>query len=142
MRLLLVDDQTLVRQTLKGILRPHQHIEIVGEASDGEEAVIQAAQLQPNVVVMDIVMPRLDGIGATRFIKHALPQVAIVGLSLYAKSYEVNAMLQAGASEVIHKERAVEDLYGAIQRAAEALTEETHPSVEHPPQDSPNSHPL
>ena len=139
MRLLLVDDQTLVRQTLKGILRPHQNIEIVAEASDGEEAVAKATQLQPSVVVMDIIMPRLDGIAATRLIKNASPQMAIVGMSLHAKSYEVNAMLQAGASEVIHKERAVEDLYSAIQRAAEALTDEGHPPVEHPPQESPNS---
>jgi DNA-binding NarL/FixJ family response regulator len=126
MRLLLVDDQTLVRQTLKSILEPYPNIEIVGEASNGEEGVAKAAQLQPTVVIMDIVMPKLDGIGATRLIKNTLPQMAIVGLSLYAKSYEVNAMLEAGASEVIHKERAMEDLYGAIQRAAGSLAKKAH----------------
>ncbi len=140
MRLLLVDDQTVVRQTLKGILQPYQNVEIVGEASDGEEALAKACQLQPSVVVMDIIMPRLDGIAATRLIKNACPQMAIVGLSLHAKSYEVNAMLQAGASEVINKERAVEDLYSAIQKAAEGLAEDTHQSVEHAPQEPQNSH--
>ena len=117
MRLLLVDDHAVVRDTLKNILRPYADIEIVGEATNGEEAVLKVSQLQPDVVVLDIVMPRLDGIAATHQIKMLSPQIPIIGLSVHAKSYEVNAMLQAGAFEVINKEKAIEDLYGAVQRA-------------------------
>ena len=100
MRVLIVDDQALVRDTLRSILRSHQEVDIVGEATDGEEAILKVAQLQPDVVIMDIVMPRLDGIAATRQIHTVSPQTPIVGLSLHAKSYEVNAMVQAGAFEV------------------------------------------
>jgi|KBSMisStandDraft_5_1062788.scaffolds.fasta_scaffold16426_2 DNA-binding NarL/FixJ family response regulator len=117
MRVLLVDDQSVVRDTLRSILRPYSEVDIVGEATDGEEAVVKVAQLQPDVVIMDIVMPRLDGIAAARQIHTVSPQTPIVGLSLHAKSYEVNAMVQAGAFEVISKERAIDDLYDAIQRA-------------------------
>jgi two-component system, NarL family, response regulator LiaR len=117
MRLLLVDDHAIVRDTLKNILRSYPDIEIVGEATNGEDAVRKVSQLQPDVVVMDIVMPRLDGIAAAHQIQALSPQTPIIGLSVHAKSYEVNAMLQAGAFEVINKEKAIKDLYGALQRA-------------------------
>lgn len=108
---------SVVRNTLRSILRPYSELYIVGEATDGEDAVIKVAQLQPDVVIMDIVMPRLDGIAAARQIHTVSPQIPIVGLSLHAKSNEVNAMVQAGAFDVINKERAIDDLYDAIQRA-------------------------
>src|SRR5688572_19862953 len=117
MRVVLVDDQSVVRDTLRSILRPYSEVDIVAEATDGEDAVIKVAQLQPDVVIMDIIMPRLDGIAAARQIHTVSPQIPIVGLSLHAKSYEVNAMVQAGAFDVINKERAIDDLYDAIQRA-------------------------
>jgi len=137
MRVLLVDDQSVVRDTLRSILRPYSDVDIVGEASNGEEAVIKVNQLHPDVVVMDIVMPRLDGIAAARQIQTVSPLTPIVGLSLHAKSYEVNAMVQAGAFEVINKERAIDDLYAAIQRAFAALervmtTKDSLPSMKSP----------
>ena len=122
MRVLLVDDQSVVRDTLKSILRPYSDVDIIGEATNGEEAVLKVSQLQPDVVIMDIVMPRLDGIAAAREIQTASPQTPIVGLSLHAKSYEVNAMLEAGAVEVINKEKAVDELYRAIQRVVAQKT--------------------
>jgi len=94
---------------------------VVGEAGNGEEAVLSAAKQQPSVIVMDIGMPTLDGIGATRLIKTQYPQMAVVGLSVNAPSYHVDAMLKAGAFEVLTKEKAVDELYGAIQRATAAI---------------------
>jgi len=117
-RLLIVDDHALVREGLKSTLRSYPNIEIVGEASNGEEALLTVSQLKPTVVVMDIVMPRLDGIASTRILKTLYPQIAVVGLSVHAKAYEINAMLEAGAFQVITKDNAVHELYEAIQRAA------------------------
>ena len=111
----------MIREGLKSNLRSYPNIEIVGEASNGEEALDKISELQPAVVVMDIVMPRLDGIIATRMIKSQYPEVAVVGLSSHSKGHEVDAMIEAGAFEVITKDKAVHDLYGVIQRAAEAI---------------------
>ena len=117
-RLLIVDDSALVREGLKSTLQSYSDLDIVGEASNGEEALLTVSQLKPTVVVMDIVMPRLDGIASTRMLKTLYPQIAVVGLSVHAKPYEINAMLEAGAFQVITKENAVHELYEAIQRAA------------------------
>lgn len=121
LRVLIVDDHAMVRQTIKATLQPYVQIEVVGEASNGEEALLMVPQLRPTVIVMDIVMPRLDGIASTRLLKTLYPKIAVVGVSVNAKSYEVNAMLEAGAFQVITKENAAADLYEAIQRAAEAI---------------------
>lgn len=80
-RVLLVDDHPLVRQTLTTILKQHPNIEVVGEAGDGDEAVMSVELLRPAVVVMDINMQKMDGVTAARLIKKQYPQVAIVGLS-------------------------------------------------------------
>jgi DNA-binding NarL/FixJ family response regulator len=116
-RVLLVDDQTIIRQGLRSVLGAYPNIEVVGEAGDGEEAVERAATLQPTVVVMDINMSKMDGIAATRVIKAQHAQIAVVGLSVNPKDYQVYAMQKAGAFEVLNKDQAVTDLYGAIQRA-------------------------
>jgi DNA-binding NarL/FixJ family response regulator len=121
LRVLIVEDHAMIREGLKSNLRSYPNIDIVGEASNGEEALAKISELQPTVVVMDIVMPRLDGITASRMLKSQYPHIAVVGLSSHAKSYEVNAMIEAGAFEVITKDKAVHDLYEVIQRAAEAI---------------------
>jgi len=121
LRVLIVDDHALVRETIKTTLHSYPNIEIVGEVSNGEEALLIVSQLKPTVIVMDIVMPRLDGIASTRLLRTLYPQIAVVGLSAHAKSYEVNAMLEAGAFQVITKDNAAHDLYEAIQRAAVAV---------------------
>ena len=117
-RVLLVDDHPIVRQTLRTALEPHTKIEVVGEASDGEEAIVRVEQLQPAVVIMDIYMGRMDGITATRLIKAQHPQVAVIGLTVEQKDYQLYAMHKAGAIEIIGKQNMAE-LPGAIQRAVE-----------------------
>ena len=120
-RVLLVDDHVMVRQGLRSVLQSYPNLDVVGDASDGEEAVLKVGSLRPSVVVMDIIMPKMDGIAATRLVKIQHPQVAVLGLSVTAHSYHVDAMLKAGAFEVVTKEKAVDDLYGAIQRAVAAI---------------------
>ena len=84
---------------------------------NGEDAVLKAQALQPAIVLMDISMPKLDGIEATRRLKAHSSQIVVLGLSVNGESYLTNAMLRAGAIAVVPKERATEDLYDAIQRA-------------------------
>lgn len=120
-RVLLVEDNPLVRQTVKSVLQKYSNIEIIGEAGDGEEGVLKAGQLQPTVVVMDINIPKLDGIAATRLIKTNYPQIAVVGLTLNTQGYNLDAMLKAGAFETVSKESAFEELYGTLQRAVASI---------------------
>jgi DNA-binding NarL/FixJ family response regulator len=116
-RLLLADDHTVLRYMLRGILEQFPEIDIVGEATNGEDAVLMADKLQPAIVLMDISMPKLDGIVATQRIKANSSGIAILGLSVHGEGYATDAMLRSGAVAVISKERAIEDLYDAIQRA-------------------------
>jgi len=120
-RVLLVDDLFIVRQTLRCILQPYANIEVVGEASDGDEAVKYVARFQPDVVVMDVNMGKVDGITAAQLIKTQYPHVHVLGFSADLKDYTVYAMHQAGAYEVLRKEDAMKDLYGAIQRAVSPI---------------------
>ena len=117
-RVLLVDDLTAVRQTLRSTLEAHPNIEVVGEANDGDEAIAHVEHLQPAVVIMDIYMARMDGITATRLIKAKYPQIAVIGLTVEQKDFQLYAMHKAGAIEVLAKDRAAE-LPDAIQRAIE-----------------------
>ena len=120
-RVLLVDDTTLFRQSLRSALRAYPNIEIVGEAKDGEEAVSRAIHLQPTVVVMDVNMPKMDGITATRLIKAQNHEIAVIGLSLYLPEYYVYAIKQAGASEILDKNGDLTELYAALQRAVASV---------------------
>lgn len=116
-RVLLVDDHPTVRQTLRSTLAAHANIEVAGEASDGEEAIARVDQLRPAVVIMDIYMGRMDGITATRLIRTQYPEVAVIGLTIEQKDFQLFAMHKAGAVEVIGKENAITELPGAIERA-------------------------
>ena len=116
-RVLLVDDHVMVRQGLRCALEVYSSIQVVGEASDGEEALACIEKVQPSVVVMDIIMPKMDGIAATRLIKKRYPQIAVVGLTREQKDYTFYTMKRAGAFEVVDKKNAVVELYDAIQRA-------------------------
>jgi NarL family two-component system response regulator LiaR len=111
----------LVRRILKQILAAYQDMELVGEAANGEEAISAVAQLQPDVVVMDIRMPAFDGIGAARVIREKYPYVKIIGLSEYAQSFNIDAMERAGAVGVYLKSMALEELYPAIKAAHAAI---------------------
>ena len=115
-RVLLVDDESLVRRILKGILAAYQDLELVGEAATGYEAIAAVERLQPDIVVMDIRMPGLDGIAAAREIRAKYPHVKIIGLSEYAYGYNADAMEKAGALGVYQKSNALEELYPAIKK--------------------------
>lgn len=120
-RVLLVDDHTMVREGIRSVLESYPDIEVAGEASDGEEAFQMVGVLCPSVVVMDINMPRLNGIEATVRIKKIYPNVAIVGLSVEADEAYRKAMTAAGARCLISKSMAVEELYLAIRASIPPL---------------------
>jgi DNA-binding NarL/FixJ family response regulator len=111
---LLADDHAMVRQGLKSILDAYQDISVVGEAADGEEVVELSRSLSPDVIIMDVNMPKMDGIEATSRIKAQQPGMLIVGLSLTQSSQVEPLLLQAGASCYVSKDAAVDRLYEAI----------------------------
>jgi two-component system, NarL family, response regulator NreC len=113
-RVLLADDHTILRQGLVSLLAATPTITIVGEAGNGRQAVAVAGKLKPEVVVMDVAMPDLNGIEATRQIKAANPGVKVIGLSMHADERFIVGMLQAGASGYLLKESAFEELARAI----------------------------
>ena len=115
-RVLLVDDESLVRKVLRQILAAYPDMELVGEAATGYEAISTVDRLQPDIVVMDIRMPGLDGIAAAREIRFKYPHVKIIGLSEYAYGYNTDAMEKAGAIGVYQKSSAFEELYPAIKK--------------------------
>lgn len=114
-RVLLVDDHAMVRQGLRSILEAYADVEVVGEAAAGDEAVALVDQLRPSVVVMDINMPRMNGIQATAAIKARHSAVVVIGLSVQAEALSRSEMLRAGATTLVTKEVAVEELYRTIQ---------------------------
>ena len=124
-RVLLVDDHAMVRQGLRCTLEAYPGIEVVGEASDGAEVLACIEKVQPTVVVMDIVMPKMDGIAATRLLKSQYPQIAVVGLTRELKDYTLYSMKKAGAFEVVDKQNAVVELYDAIHRAVAGIDGKT-----------------
>ena len=115
-RLLLVDDHAMIRQGLRNILESYGDLEVVAEAADGEEALTQAQVHQPDVIIMDLNLPGLNGIEATRHIKEAHPQIVIIGLSVQSTPDRAEALLGAGAVALLTKEQAAEDLYAVISR--------------------------
>ena len=121
-RVLLVDDHAMVRQGLRSILDSYEDISIVGEASNGVEAVNLAGSLSPEVVVMDLNMPMMDGIEATRRIKQTAPSIAVIGLSVRNDREAEQAMREAGASDYLTKESAAEQLHQAIGEAMQRVT--------------------
>ncbi len=120
-RVLLVDDHAMVRQGLRSLLDSYTDIEVVGEASNGEEALVDMATLQPEIVVMDINMPKMNGIETTSAIRNRYPNVNVIGLSVQNGGEMQQAMLKAGAAVLLSKEAAVDQLYQTIQTVQKAL---------------------
>lgn len=118
-RVLLVDDHFLVRQGLRKYLSHHIGIELVGEATNGEEAVKLTDQLKPDVVVMDLNMPRMNGIEATSCITRKHPHLQVIGLSFYLGNGNREAFLDAGACLLLEKGTAHNHLPQAIYQAAD-----------------------
>src|SRR5574342_188778 len=117
-RLLLVDDHAVVRSGLRMLLENERDVEIIGEAGTAHDALEAAARLKPNVILMDIGLPDLSGIDATREIKKRLPDVAIVALTIHEDEEYFFKMLEAGASGYVPKRAAPEELITAIRAAA------------------------
>lgn len=119
-RVLLVDDHAMMRQGLRTMLESYADVQVVGEACNGEEALTSVERVHPTVVVMDINMPKLNGIKATARLKARYPDLIIIGLSVNAEEENQKAMKRAGASRLITKEAAVEQLYAAIKGISSA----------------------
>lgn len=117
-RVLLADDHAIVREGVKRILAGETDIEVVGEAADGVEAVALATRLRPDVAVLDISMPRLDGIEATRQIRAAVPETHTLALTMHADESYVFQLIKAGASGCVLKHDPAPDFIEAIRSAA------------------------
>jgi DNA-binding NarL/FixJ family response regulator len=118
LRVLLGDDHTLVRQGLRKILEDQSDWEVVGEAGDGRDVVQQALTLRPDVAILDIGMPLLNGIEATRQIVRKAPEVAVLILSMHSDEAYITRALQAGARGFLLKDSADEDLVRAVAATA------------------------
>jgi DNA-binding NarL/FixJ family response regulator len=129
-RVLLADDQRLVRESLATLLGLLEGIELVGCAADGEEALALAAAREPEVVLMDLRMPRLDGIEATRRLHAASPQIRVIALTTYADDESVLGALRAGARGYLTKDAGSEDIRTAILTVA-AGEAALDPAVQH-----------
>lgn len=114
-KVLLAEDHTIVREGIKSLLASQGNISIVGEASDGREAVEMARRLLPDLVIMDISMPLLNGLEATRQIREKLPQCKILVLTVHDNREYVHQILKAGASGYLVKKTAASTLFEAIQ---------------------------
>ena len=127
-RVLIADDHAVVRQGLSVFLGTQDDIEVVGEAADGEQAVERALRLSPDVVLLDLVMPKLDGIGVIRQLRDAAPATKVIVLTSFADDEKVFSAVQAGAAGYLLKDVQPRELSEAIRRvsAGESLL---HPSV-------------
>lgn len=121
-RVMVVDDHTVVRSGLAALLYAFEDFELVGEASDGEEAVRQCARLQPDVILMDLIMPRMDGPTATRIIKERYPKTQILVLTSFKEDNLVHDALKAGAIGYLLKNVTPDELANGIRAASRGRT--------------------
>jgi two-component system, NarL family, response regulator LiaR len=117
-RVLLVDDHTVVRRGLRLVFELEDDLEVVGEAADGREALAQVAALRPDVVVMDLLMPGMNGVEATRAIRATFPDVEVVALTSVLEDRMVVDAVEAGASGYLLKETRPDELFEAVRAAA------------------------
>ena len=120
MKILIADDHGIVRQGLKSLIQNSLNMEVVGEAEDGLAAVRLVKQLEPDVVIMDITMPNLNGVEATRIILENHPNVRVVALSMHPEKHIVKEVLEAGASAYVLKSY----LFDELSRALEAVEDD------------------
>ncbi|MGC3975623.1 MAG: PAS domain-containing protein [Nitrospira sp.] len=121
-RLAIVDDHAMIRQGLRAMLQAYEEIQVCGEAANGEDAITLVQSIRPDVVLMDINMPKKNGIEATAAIKQCFPHIIIVGLSVIVDRANREAMIQAGAATLLTKEAPVEELYRAIVYALQTAS--------------------
>ena len=117
-RVLLVDDQELVRAGLRGILRPQFGFEVVGECADGTEVLDAVAEHQPDIVLMDVRMPALDGVEATRAVHAEQPSIPVLALTTFDDDEALAGMLRAGAAGFVLKGVPAEQLHRAVEAVA------------------------
>lgn len=115
---MIADDQTLFREGIKDLLEGEKWIQVVGEAPDGEEAVRMARKLKPDVILMDIKLPKMDGIAATRIIRSEVPQTNVVVLSSFEDEAHVMEAIQAGANGYLSKMLPASELVNALKTFA------------------------
>ena len=127
-KVLIADDHQVVRQGLRTFLELQPDIEVVGEAGDGREAVEMVRQLHPDVVLMDLMMPRMDGINATKQVKAEIKGVKVIALTSFTEDDKVFPAIQAGASSYLLKDVSPDDLAEAI-RAAQRGEARLHPDI-------------
>ncbi len=117
-RVVIVDDHAVVRQGLRFMLEQRAEVEVVGEGSDGEQAIALAGELVPDVLLLDLLMPRLDGIAAVRAIKRLTPTTQIIILTSYYEDDQIFNAIKAGALSYLLKDASAHDLVEAVCRAA------------------------
>jgi NarL family two-component system response regulator LiaR len=114
-RILIADDHAVLREGMRNLLERERDLEVVGEASDGDEAARLGAELKPDIVLMDIVMPKLNGVEATKLIKQASPATSILVLTAYSDIRYIVGLLEAGACGYLLKSARGHDIIGAIR---------------------------
>lgn len=115
-RIIIVDDHAVVRSGLGAVLDASEGVELVGEAGDGEEAIEVCETLKPDVVLMDLQMPKMDGVEATKVIRDRWPQIHIIALTSYKEKEYVEGVLKAGATSYLLKNVSAEELVSAIKK--------------------------
>ena len=133
-RILVVDDHPIVRQGLKTLLEGHMGWEVIGEASDGAEALEKAKDLSPDVMVLDVTMPRMNGLEACRLLRRQSPKLEILFVTQHDSPQMMREALEAGARGYVVKSNAARDLLAAVEAVSQhrvftALNERSYPQV-------------
>ena len=116
-RILIVDDYQPIRETMRSLLTLHDDIQVIGEAADGNEAIQMVTACRPDVILMDLNMPKRNSIDAAQEIKKAWKEAVIIGVCAVRDEYIIDTFLKAGAEAVISKDSFVQHLYPTIQEA-------------------------
>lgn len=118
LRVLLADDHAVVREGLKALINGHPDMEVVGEAADGRAVCSRATELCPDVVVMDVSMPFVNGVEATREVRHLRPEIKVLALTVHEERSYLRELMEAGAAGYVLKRSAAEDLVHALRVVA------------------------
>src|SRR6266550_4163293 len=121
-RVLLADDHPVIREGVRSVLLRHDRFEVIGEAGSGQEAITQAKEFSPDVIVMDLAMPGVDGLEATRCLREICPETRVLILTIHEKKEFVREVIQSGARGYLRKDSSPAELISAIERVHEGET--------------------